>query len=163
MIFGQSFDVVLKGIDPCCCQDPSLPHPASELLAKAMSLGDTLRRADDQGTHGGPQSLRKAQRARVKILGVILGRQSCGHTGVHESCPVEVQWHADGTSEFANGADILQWPDTTTAAIVGVFQADKGGRGMMHIGGAYHWSDLLDVHDAMLTIDQIDLHASQRR
>src|SRR5262245_29576119 len=106
-----------------------------------MGLGDKLRRADDQGTHGRPQSLRKAQRARVKILGVIFGRQSCGDACVHESCPVEVQWHADGMSEFADGTNILQWPDTTTATIVGVFQADEGGRGMMHIGGAHYWSD----------------------
>ena len=57
---------------------------------------------------------------------------------------------------FSNG-----W-DTATAAIVGVFQADEGSRGMMHIGAAHHWFELLHVHDAMLAIDQIDLHASQR-
>src|SRR5262249_26605387 len=122
MIFSEPFDVVLKGIDPCCCQDPRLPHPSSELLAEAICLGDKLLRADHQGTHGRPESLGQAQCTRVKILSVIVGPQSGGYTGVNKACPVEVHRHADGMSEFTDGTDVRQRPDTATAAIVGVFQ-----------------------------------------
>ena len=37
VIFGETFDVVLQGIDPCCRQDAGLPHATAELLAEAMS------------------------------------------------------------------------------------------------------------------------------
>ena len=63
VIFGEPFDIVLQGIDPCCRQDSSLSHAAAELLAEAMSPLHKWLGADHERPYRCPQSLRKAQRA----------------------------------------------------------------------------------------------------
>jgi len=95
------------------------------------------------------------------VAGVVRGLQPACHTGVQESCAVEVDADSTRVGQAGGALDVLDRVDRAAAAVVGVLEANEGGRAVMDVLGSNVGLDLFRSHDAARSINEVDLDAGE--
>lgn len=136
VIFGESFPVVLEGVEGASGDHPRLAQASPVHLAEASGSIDELAGPAKGGADRGAESFGEADAHRVEGGGILVLGDARGHGGVPESGAIEVEAEAVALGEAGDLVDLLDRPDTAPAAVVGIFDADELCWGKMEIGGA---------------------------
>ena len=118
-----------------CGEDAGLAHSSAEHFAVAVSAGDGVGVACEDGADGCAEAFGETKAEGVAVLGEVGGAVAGFDDGVEEACAVAVDFHVVFVGEAADVAEGFERVYVSAAAVGGVFDGDEGGVGEVRVVG----------------------------